>query len=47
MDKVLIATPYFYLKNYCIDKYLNAIQNIKYNNFSFLLLDNSPRDTKL
>ena len=39
--KVLVACPTYDGKNYCIEDWMKLIQNMKYNNYDILIVDNT------
>jgi glycosyltransferase involved in cell wall biosynthesis len=41
--RVLVASPSYYGKDYCTVKYLNAVRSFTYENFDFIMVDNSPK----
>lgn len=47
MDSVLIATPFYYGKMYCLDIFLKSVESINYKNKKLLIIDNSPKDKQL
>ncbi len=42
--KILIGCPTSNYKEYCFEEYLKSINNLTYNNFDILLVDNSEKD---
>jgi len=42
--KVLVGCPTSEHKEYCLDNYLDGIKNLTYENFDFMLVDNSESD---
>ncbi len=42
--KILIGCPTSNYKEYCFEEYLKSINNLTYNNFDILLVDNSKKD---
>ncbi|MBW2978931.1 hypothetical protein KY304_02365, partial [Candidatus Woesearchaeota archaeon] len=39
--KILIACPTYQGKEYCLDKYINALKSLTYQNKDILFVDNS------
>jgi len=39
--KVLVGTPHYEGKNYCLDNYVNAVKTLTYHNYDVLVVDNS------
>lgn len=42
--KVLVATPTWFRKDYCLDEFADAIKNLSYPNYDILIADTSPDD---
>ncbi len=42
--KVLVASPIFDSMKYCLKEFLNSMKSLDYNNYNFLLVDNSKKD---
>ncbi len=42
--KILVGTPTFEGMKYCLDEFLEGIGNIDYENYDFLIVDNSKND---
>lgn len=41
MVKVLVAAPIYAGKDYCVEKYIQHIRNIDYDDYDFILVDNT------
>lgn len=42
--KVLVASPIFDGMKYCLNEFINSIKVLDYNNYDFLLVDNSKKE---
>lgn len=42
--KILVGCPTYDGKDYCLDKYINAVKSLSYQNYDILIVENSPGD---
>ena len=45
--ELLIGTPFFYEKSYCLSEFLNSVDKSSYKNFLHLIVDNSPETEEI
>ena len=45
--ELLIGTPFFYEKSYCLSEFLNSVDKSSYKNFLHLIVDNSPETKEI
>ncbi|OQX86972.1 MAG: hypothetical protein B6D55_04750 [Candidatus Omnitrophica bacterium 4484_70.2] len=45
--ELLIGTPFFYEKSYCLSEFLNSVDKSSYKDFLHLIVDNSPETKEI